>query len=314
MRNNSPTTSNWTWPTTLWIVTLGLLTGAAPTAWAEESAPAAQNSIAIVAPSSANDEQDWIELPSIAERSLVQIWFAGPRRNVGGPCFVITHGMGGTLAGDHFHRLAAAIRKSFPRAGVVRLDWSEKASAKFGGFPNPWKVAESIDKVGDQAALVLKKEGFNPANTTFIGESFGNWVNARIANQLGGVEGILALNPAHEGGGYAPPNLCKHAKRSWSFHTYSIFDTTLEIADGDFWLETRPGASQVNQHVAGIDWLAARIEAGDHSWLSMDKTLPERQAGHFRASAMMDGQLSEQQLPRERPVTVGPSDVAAVAQ
>ena len=307
MQNTSQTTPKWIKVTTLWILFLGLLAGAATPAWAEELVAAAQGRNDIAA-SSAAGEPVRTESPSIAERSLVQIWLAGPRVDAGGQCFVITHGMGGTLSGDSFHQLAAAIRKRRPRARVIRLDWSEKASAKFCGLLNPWEVARSIDAVGDQAALVLKREGIDPAHTTFIGESFGNWVNARIAYQLGGVQGILALNPANELAGYTPPNLCKHAKRSWSFHTYSVFDTMLEIADGDFWLETPTNATPGSQHVAGIHWLAARIEAGDLTWLGMDKTLPQRRTGCFRAMATMDGQLSDQQLPRERPVPAEKSD------
>jgi hypothetical protein len=136
-------------------------------------------------------------------------------------------------------------------------------------------------------------------------------VNARIAQQAGGVQGILAVNPAHEVGGYAPPDLRKHAHHSWSFQTYSVFDTSLEIAESDFWLETPAGASHWDQHVAGIAWLTARLEANDVSWLHMDKTLPQRRAGHFRASATLDGTLSDEQPPRERPVPAEASERSA---
>lgn len=309
-------TRPWAQRITLWILSLGLLAGAAAPAGAEEIAAATQSPSG-VATSSTIGELVWMELPTIADRSPVRIWSEGQQMDAEGECYVITHGMGGTRLGDHFHKLAAAIRKRFPRALLMRVDWSERASAKLGGFPHPWKVAGSIDEVGDQAALVLNKEGIDPARTTFIGESFGNWVNARIAHQLGGVRGILALNPANEGGGYPPPDLRKHARRNWSFHTYSVFDTTLEIADSDFWLETPSGTSHASQHVAGIHWLAGRIEAGDLSWLSMDKPLPQRRAGHFRASATMNGQLSDQQPPRQRPVPVEDllaTDVAEMAK
>ena len=301
MRITSPTSAKWTCQITLWLLSHGLLAGAATPAWAEESAVASQGPPGIAA-SLEMDEPTWTELPPIAERAQVRILFAGQKMDAGSECYVITHGMGGTASGDSFHRLAAAIHRNIPRACVIRLDWSEKASAKIGGFPHPWKVAGSIDEVGDQAALVLKKEGLNPAHAILIGESFGNWVNARIAHQLGGVQGILALNPANEGGGYVLPDLRKHARRSWSFHTYSVFDTTLEIADSDFWLETPADTTHWGQHVAGIRWLAARIEANDMTWLNMDKPLPQRKAGLFRAMATMDGQLSDKQQPRERPV------------
>lgn len=297
MRSNFTRTLKQTWATTLWILSLGLAACAAEPRTASPNTDSAIEQAAC--------DLAWVELTPIAQGAPVRIWSVGERTNA---TYAITHGMGGTAEGDRFNQLAVAIHKSFPDARLLRIDWSELASAKIGNFPNPWRVAGSIDAVGDQVALVLKKEGLDPTRTTFIGESFGNWVNARIAYQLGGVDGILALNPANEGAGYALPDLRKHARRSWSFHTYSVFDTTLEIADSDFWLDTPAGGGHVSQHVAGIRWLTARIEAGDHTWLSMDKILPQRQAGHFRAMATMDGQLSDQQPSRERPVPVKKSD------
>jgi len=294
MRGTFPIFSKSTRAITLRTLFFGLLAGVTPT-WAEEPA---RNRHVI----SATGEPMWAESPSITDHALVRVWFAGQAMDAGGGYFVISHGMGGTSAGDSFHQLAVAILKKFPRSRVIRLDWSEKASAKFCSLLNPWEVARSINAVGDQAALALKKEGIDAARTTFIGESFGNWVNARIAHQLGGVQGILALNPASEMAGYVPSDLRKHAKHSWSFHTYSVFDTTLEIAESDFWLETPANATPGSRHVAGIRWLTARIDAGDLSWLDMDKPLPQRRTGHFRAMATMDGKVSDQQLPRERPV------------
>ncbi len=243
---------------------------------------------------------DWKEIPPLKQNPAVRIWSSGPRQE---SVYVITHGMGGTAAGDRFNELANAISKTFPNACVLRIDWSERASATIYGLPNPYKVAGSIDEVGDEAALLLQQEKIDPQRAIFIGESFGNWVNARIAHKLGGVQGILAMNPANEAGGYTPPDLRKHAKHSWSFQTYSIYDTTLEIAESDFWLETPARAGHLEQHVAGIHWLSARLEAGDHSWLLMDKLLPKRRSGYFQALVTMDGSLSEEQLPRKRSVS-----------
>jgi hypothetical protein len=238
--------------------------------------------------------------PLLASKELtppVRLWTVGSRNE---RAFVITHGMGGTAADDRFHKLAAVIAKLFPDACVIRVDWCERASVKFYGLPNVLQVAASIDEVGDQAALLLQQEKIDPQHATFIGESFGNWVNARIAQKLGGVHGILALNPANEAG-YPLPDLRRHTQRSWSFHTYSAFDTTSEIAANDCWLQTPAQATQWGQHVAGIHWLTARLEAGDTTWLQMDKLLPVRRPGHFQALVTFDGLLTNEQLPRKRP-------------
>lgn len=292
-----------------WLLVVGLLAGMTTSVWAKESV--ASDRVSATARRGELAEPAWLELDSVAERPAVRIWLAGPRGDQASECFVITHGMGGTTSGDSFHRLAAVLHQQFPRASVLRIDWSERASVKFAGLPVPWKVAESIDPVGDQAALILKEAGIDSRRTTFLGESFGNWVNARTAYQLGGVQAILALNPASESGGYAPPDLRRLASHSWALHTWSVLDTTLEIADGDFWLETSADASPFAQHVAGIRWLTARIEAGDYSWLRMDRQLPARREGYFRASATLRGELSEKQMPRERPPVTDRNDIPA---
>jgi len=46
-------------------------------------------------------------------------------------------------------------------------------------------VANSIDAVVAEAVVSLKTLQLDAARTTFMGESFGNCVNARISEQLG---------------------------------------------------------------------------------------------------------------------------------
>ncbi|MFN0020197.1 MAG: hypothetical protein ACKVP0_18200 [Pirellulaceae bacterium] len=282
-----------------WLALLGLFFSGSHLTWAKDAAPV--TSVPDVRTTAEGAESAWIELIVGSEKPLARLWLAGPRGEASEECIVITHGMGGTVSGDRFHRLAETIRKRLPRASVVRVDWSERAAPKAGGFPNPWKVAGSIDGVGDEAAQVLAASGIDPARTTFIGESFGNWVNARIAFQMGGVQGILALNPASEAGGYPPTDLRPLARRSCSLQTYSVFDSTLEIAERDFWLKTSPDATQFAQHTAGIQWLRDRIEEGDLTWLRSEQPLPPRRPGHFRATAAIDGRLLHEQVSRERP-------------
>ena len=238
-----------------------------------------------------------------APQTLVTIRTERTLRGDARETFVITHGCGGTTMDDRFCHLAAALCKGFPEANVLILDWSEAASARFHGLPNPWQVARNIDPVADQAADQLAKSAIDPATMTMIGESFGTCVNARIARKLGGVLRMLAFNPASDAGGYAVPDLRQCSKQSWSFHTYSAFDTSRELADGDFFLETPAGSTDWVQHVAGISWLAERVQVGDRSWLLMDWRLPPRRVGFFQARAMLDGQLVEDQVPRLPPMS-----------
>jgi hypothetical protein len=86
-------------------------------------------------------------------------------------------------------------------------------------------IVGQIDGVGDEAAKKLGSLGVAADRVTFIGESFGHYVNARIAKQVGGVERIIVMNPASELGGYPPPDLRRCARVSWSFHASSVFVT-----------------------------------------------------------------------------------------
>ncbi len=245
-----------------------------------------------------------VQLKSPVARPIV----AGP------PFFVVTHGMGGTCAGDRFHRLAETIRTSCPTANVLLVDWSDASRARTAifGLPNPFPVANRIDQVADDAAEMLFTLGFTPQNATLIGESFGNCVNARIAKQFGGVERIIAMNPASEFAGYPPPNLSACARLSWSFHTYSVFDTLQPIAHASIFLETRVGASEVDRHTSGIRRLTHQLERGDRSWLLAEMELQGTSDTTFNTVATLDGRFVDAQLPRVRPTK--PTETLAYAE
>lgn len=214
--------------------------------------------------------------------------------------YLVCHGMGGTHEGDRFERLCRAIKASQPTANVVLIDWSAASQHKLLGLPNPWQVAKEIKPVATHTASALRDLKLDPAKTTAIGESFGVYVIAEIAISLGGIEHILALNPANELGGYAPADLRKSAKRAWSFHTYSPFDTTREIAHCDFFLQTPADFDHTAQHTHGIVWLSERV-AADPSWLRLEKSLPPAKSNAFRCQAQLDGQLLDVAIGRTRP-------------
>ena len=219
------------------------------------------------------------------------------------PTFVITHGLGGTEAGDRFHQLADAICEAIPGSNVVMVDWSQASTrtTQVLRLPVPWTFGWNIDAVGKEATGLLKALQVDPARTTFIGESFGNCVNARIAEQSGRRGRILAFNPANLAGGYLTPDLSACAELSWSFQAYSAFDTLESIAHAGFYLETSAGATDKDQHTAGVPWLADRVRSGDLTWLLMQHRSLKQRADCFDATATLTGELSEQRIPRKRP-------------
>ena len=231
------------------------------------------------------------------------------------PTFVITHGMGGTESGDRFHQLADAIKEAMPGSNVILLDWSNDASKTDSrlGLPSPWEVAKSIDPVAKDAAECLKALGIDPAHTTFIGESFGNCVNAGIAEHLGRRGRILAFNPPNAAGGYKTPDLRTCADLAWSFQTYSIFDTQDQIAHVGFFLETHANATDRDQHVAGVAWLADRVRSDETNWLLMQYHPTETGVETFDAIAAISGELLTEKHPfRHRPPEVRSHSRASV--
>lgn len=218
-----------------------------------------------------------------------------------GEQFVIVHGQGGLRSGDRFHALAEAIHQRFPDSPVFLVDWTKSSQTGVAGVALPWRVCQKINPVAVEAAKRLQDAGLDPARTTLIGESFGVYVNAQLAKNLGGVHRVLAFNPACGTGGYWPPDLKTHATQAWSFHTWSFMDTSCSIAHTEFFLETPADATSGDQHVSGIPWLATRLNENDTSWLLMTKSTPASKPLVYTAKANRDGTLSLETVPRVQP-------------
>ncbi len=234
--------------------------------------------------------------------NLVELRDEKPWNAAATQTFVISPGLGGCCVDDRFARLAAAISAQFPDANVVRVDWSQTACQRRFGILSPWKVAANIDDVAAEAAGELRERDIVPSTVTLIGESFGNYVNYKIATALGGVKHVLAFNPASEFGGYKPPDLKRCASQTWSFHTYSPYDTSVELAHSELFLETPTDSDCVAQHTFGIVWLAQQVDREDFSWLLLKQTLPARKNGAYCGKATLTGSVEDIEISRERPL------------
>jgi hypothetical protein len=171
---------------------------------------------------------------------VLTLWSLGhePRADAS-HTYVVTHGLGGIQ--DRFFDLGKAILAADPQANVLVVDWSPGAVRTIGPFANPWAAAGQIDPTGDALGALLAtlrmRHAFNPEAATFIGESFGNYVNNRAAEFLrqtgaGKVRRGLLLNPASENGGYRPPLVKLNYTHSVSFVSPSLFDTRQEMVLG----------------------------------------------------------------------------------
>ena len=102
------------------------------------------------------------------------------------------------------------------------------------------------------------------------------------------------------------------ADLTWSFHTFSVFDTQDQIAHAGFFLETPVNATHRDQHVAGVAWLADQVRSGNISWLLMQHQVAQIHDGRFDAIAAISGELiNDQHPPRQRsPEVQAPSQIS----
>jgi pimeloyl-ACP methyl ester carboxylesterase len=202
--------------------------------------------------------------------------------------------MHGTCEGDRFHLLVAAIAAVVSDANVVLVDWSAASRAS----SVPMFVAWRIDSIADEASQDLCDLGFQGEQATLIGESFGNYLNARIASDFGQVDRLIAMNPASQLGGYPVPDLRRCSRVSWSFHTDSIFDTSVTLAHATILLETSDDATDIEKHTCGIERLTERLVQCDLEWLIADRVLPDNSTQEYRVLARLDGKLVETKSPK----------------
>ena len=145
---------------------------------------------------------------------------------------------------DHLHdRVGQGRADERSSAGQQRVEHGSR-SVDIGRW--------SYQHVAKEAVELLKALQVEPARTKFFGESFGNWVNARIAEALGGRGRILAFNPPNDLSGYKTPDLRFCSDVAWSFQTYPLCDCQSPIADVGFFLETPANAKAKDQHVFGV--------------------------------------------------------------
>lgn len=245
----------------------------------------------------------WTAMESVVTTPHVQLMYQPEKRfSPDRPTFVITHGMGGIEAGDRFHILADTVLEVAPECNVLIVNWSAHAwKTGYLGMPDPWAVATKIDPVAQEASELFRELKMNSETATFIGESFGTCVNARIAEHLGGRGTMLAFNPPNQSAGYPIPSLCERSDVAWSFHTYSVCDTQECIADVRLFLETPPNACEKDQHTFGISWLIDRVQGGQLEWLMATHLILVHRPEHFDAVATLSGDLRPDHMPQKRP-------------
>ncbi len=229
----------------------------------------------------------------------------------GAPTYLVTPGLGGQAfgggAGTRYLDLANAIAAAEPNANVLLLDWSPEAPQTFfvgaaGPSANTLVKTDGINPTADALYGVLaglQAQGlFNPASATFMGETFGNAVNDRVAAEfrgagLGVVDDAMVFDPPNEISGYDLRDLGANFQYTYTFETCLILDSHLKLGlahaqiistsatHGPPALNDAPPPnftiyedfSSEKDAEQGVLWLASRLTAGDASWLTPQSSL-----------------------------------------
>jgi hypothetical protein len=183
--------------------------------------------------------------------------------------YILTHGMGGV--DDRFYALGQAIHAQDADANILVVDWSAGANRTIARIPNLLATADRIDLTGDLLGSCLtklaKKKCFDPAQATFIGESFGNCVNHRAAlvlrkNGLPKANRALVLNPAPASSSYPTPLFTVPFKQSIAYVSDSWLDSRQVITNKKVLLKPT-GKGPIEQHTYGMHWLQEHLHAGE---------------------------------------------------
>ncbi len=124
-------------------------------------------------------------------------------------------------------RLASAILARRPADQVLTLDWSGPARPQSGLL---FLEEDWIEPVATWAAGALLGAGFAAGAINLVGHSWGANLADELAERLGGVNTIVALDPAKNGSGAYNPNagfgtpsaeinFAAHSDFSWAFYS-----------------------------------------------------------------------------------------------
>lgn len=151
--------------------------------------------------------------------------------------WVVIHGRNQSATSPDIVQLASTIDGYQPGDQVLLLDWGQAAaSGAVGGNGENF-----IKPVAAWAASALQQYGFSGAQLNLVGYSWGSYVAAEMAENLGTVNSVLSIEAAKDypGGDYNPEaagevDFATHANQSWAFlGTADIFASSVTSATAD---------------------------------------------------------------------------------
>lgn len=149
--------------------------------------------------------------------------------------WLVIHGRNQSAQSTNLVQLASQIDEYQPGDQVLLLDWRKAArSGLLGGNGENY-----IRPVATWAAEALMAYGITGQQLNLVGYSWGADIAAEMAEQIGQVNSILAIDSARDypGGSYNPDapgeiNFAAHADYSWAFFAASSFPFGSAIGSG----------------------------------------------------------------------------------
>jgi len=145
---------------------------------------------------------------------------------------------------------------------VLVLDWSGAAAdnTKQGNFLDG---AEWIPSVGIWLTDFLQQKGISGVQTHLVGHSWGSYIAYQTGVDLGGVQGIIALDPARTGVGYDVNSIefAGVSELSWAFYGTGPFGSPelSATADESFTLDLTTSPDPFSRHSFVVNWFETVI-------------------------------------------------------
>lgn len=181
------------------------------------------------------------------------------------PTWVLTHGWNDDSTDDKIQSLAKAIYDKYQGGTqVLILDWGQAAKTNLNNIK---EAGSWIEPVADALKKKLSDEWkIEPGNINLVGHSLGSYVAWQTAKDIGGVNNLIALDPAATtDGGYQEGNVnfSDYSKWAWAFYgsVAGNFDRAY-TADESFYLKFNSVVQllETDKHIAVVTAFAKMIE------------------------------------------------------
>lgn len=169
------------------------------------------------------------------------------------PTWIVVHGNANNSDTPTIKNLAESLKSNDPNTQVLLLDWGSAANYDNGSWnANLDKSTDWIQPVADTATTLINNLGLSTWNLNFVGHSLGTYVSWEIANRMGGINRLVALDPAADFPGWYDTNNINFSQPSdwsWAFYGSALGSPTrANTADESFEFKFPFGTNDFDKH------------------------------------------------------------------